>query len=169
MKIVASFVLFAAAAFAQQSAPAQAEGHVFVEGGASELSTAELGVGGSLDVLAGQQIFGEIALVGGHTGEVLIGAKMNLPAIKKYQPFLIFAYGASFEQVPKLGKAISSSTLGPSLANDITNLGVAAGFAQRYGVGLQRGFGKFTFGVGASLDRSGTDGFRAWPFLFVSR
>jgi hypothetical protein len=169
MKVVALFVLTVVAAFAQQVAPAQAAGHIFVEGGASELSTAELGVGGSLDVLAGQQIFGEVALVGGHTGEILIGAKVNVPAIKKYQPFLIFAYGASFEQVPKLGKAVSISTLGPSLANDVSNLGIAAGFAQRYGVGLQRSFGKFTFGLGASLDRSGTDGFRAWPFLFVSR
>jgi hypothetical protein len=145
----------------------------FGEAGASTGNSLLGGLGIAMDAAAGQQIFGEIALETGsdvaQSSQLLIGVKSNYPTItekgRKFTPFSIVAYGASIQSIAK-SKIVPPASLGLN-ATTVSSIGTGAEFAQQYAAGVQTPIGSWNVGVGFSGDK--TNGWKGYPFAFVSR
>lgn len=159
---------------ATQGASAPPTASVFVEAGAAAGSNVLGGLGVAMTVANNQQIFGEIATQSGEDiaagSLLLIGIKSNYPAVTlkshKLAPFTIVSYGAAIESL-QTSKLVAPAA-GGLTASTITSIGTAAGFAQRYGAGIETAIGSYNVGAGMSVENTGG----AWkgdPFVFVSR
>ena len=147
---------------------------MFAEAGAAAGSNVLGGLGISMTVANSQQIFGEIATQSGENAAagslLLIGIKSNYPGVTfqshKLTPFTIVSYGAAIESLAT-SKIVAPAAAGLT-ASTITSIGTAAGFAQRYGGGIETAIAGYNIGAGMSVENTGS----AWkgdPFVFVSR